>query len=148
VGCGPSRPEVKVGEPAPAIAGTTLDGGPFDLASLRGRPVILNFWYSTCEPCRREFPLLKQEVEAKAGDGLAVVGVLFNTNVEGARSFVDEMGATWPTVQDPDKAARESYLVVAAPQSYFIDRDGVVQALHIGEILEEDFDALYPKIAS
>ena len=52
----------KTGEAAPPVVGETLDGAPFDLASLRGHPVVLNFWGSWCVPCREEFPLLLDRV--------------------------------------------------------------------------------------
>jgi cytochrome c biogenesis protein CcmG/thiol:disulfide interchange protein DsbE len=138
---------VKIGQPAPTLAGTTIDGATLDLASLRGRPVIVNFWYSTCVPCREEFPLLVRELQAHAGDDLAVVGVLYDANVNGAKAFAKEMGATWPTIQDPDHALSARYLVVAAPQSYFVDREGVVRALQVGPILDEDFQTQFAKIA-
>jgi cytochrome c biogenesis protein CcmG/thiol:disulfide interchange protein DsbE len=138
---------VKVGAQAPAITGTTLDGQPFDLASLKGRPVLVNFWYPTCVPCREEFPLLVKELQAKVGDDFAVVGVLSKDTPEMARAFAAEMGATWPTVIDKDQAIAKQYLVLGWPQSYYIDRDGVVRALQIGEIEDQDFQANYAKIA-
>src|SRR4029079_7578911 len=66
---------IDVDQPAPAITGTTLDGVPFDLASLRGRPVIVNFWGPTCEPCRDEFPLFTAKLAEHAADGVTIVGV-------------------------------------------------------------------------
>ena len=142
------EPTVKVDEPAPPVVGTTLDGQPFDLASLRGRPIILNFWASWCGPCRDEFPLLRRRAAELGPDDLQIVGVLFRDQAEPARSFARQFDADWPTVLDPDGALARRYLVVAPPQSYFIDLDGVVRAIHIGEILDEDFDTLYRKIAS
>ena len=138
---------VKVGEAAPAISGTTLDGKPFDLESLKGRPVLVNFWYPTCVPCREEFPLLVKELQAKAGDDFAVVGVLSKDTPDMARDFASEMGATWPTVVDGDQSISKRYLVLGWPQSYYIDRDGVVRGLQIGEIQDQDFEANYAKIA-
>lgn len=138
-----------MGKPAPPITGTTLDGASFDLASLRGTPVIVNFWASWCGPCRAEFPLLKAKLdELGAGGDLAVVGVLYKDDAATARRFVEEFGADWPTVLDPSGDVAKRYLLVAPPQSYFIDRDGIVQAFQIGEILDKDFSTLYPKISS
>ncbi|HEX7950616.1 MAG TPA: TlpA disulfide reductase family protein [Candidatus Limnocylindrales bacterium] len=135
------------GAPAPAVVGRTLDGMPFDLASYRGRPVILNFWGPSCLPCREEFPLFKQELAAHAGDRLAIVGILMFDSPEPARTFIADYGATWPTVEDPDGAIRTAYRAVARPQSYFIDRDGILRAIQVGQVTSDDFDRLYPSIA-
>ncbi len=104
VGATRGGPKVVIGEPVPALVGTTLDGAPFDLASLRGRPVIINFWGPSCVPCRDEFPQFLAKLDEHGADGLAFVGVLTDDPPEPARAFIEEYGATWPTVADPDKA--------------------------------------------
>jgi cytochrome c biogenesis protein CcmG/thiol:disulfide interchange protein DsbE len=134
--------------PAPAIVGTTLDGESFDLADYAGHPVVVNFWGPSCVPCRDEFPLLIAKAEEHAEDGLAIVGVLTDDPPEPARDFVAEYGATWPTVEDPDKALKTAYRVAGRPQTYFIDGDGVVRSIQIGELLDADFERQYAKIAS
>jgi len=109
--------------------------------------VIVNFWASWCVPCREEFPLFKQRLEELgASDGLVVLGVLYKDQADPAKQFLDEFGATWPTVTDPGDAIAKAYRVVAPPQTYFIDADGVLQGLQIGEVLPEDFDTQYAKI--
>jgi cytochrome c biogenesis protein CcmG/thiol:disulfide interchange protein DsbE len=135
------------GQPVPNIAGTTLDGQAFDLSSLRGRPVIVNFWDAGCVPCRDEFPLLLSKVRAHAGDGLAVVGVLFVNAPGPARDFVAEFHATWPTVEDPSGAIRNAYRVAARPQSYFVDRDGILRSIQVGQLTDAEFDRQYALIA-
>ena len=135
------------GAPAPAVVGTTLDGKPFDLAAYRGRPVIVNFWGPSCVPCRDEFPLFKQELASHAGEGLAIVGVLMSDPPEPARDFVADYGASWPTVEDPDGAIKTAYRAVARPQSYFIDRAGILRSVQVGQVTSDDFDRLYASIA-
>ena len=136
-----------VGQMVPTIAGTTLDGQAFDLASLAGRPVLINFWGPSCIPCRDEFPLMKAKLAEHDAEGLAIVGVLTDDPVEPARSFVTQYGATWPTVTDPDKALKSAYRVAGRPQSYFVDRHGVLQAIQIGEMQDADFERNYALIA-
>jgi len=135
------------GQVAPPISGITLEGQPFDLASLAGRPVIVNFWGPSCVPCRDEFPLLIAKQAEYAADGLSIVGVLTDDPPEPARRFVADYGATWPTVIDPDKALKASYRVAGRPQTYFIDGEGVLRSIQIGELREEDFDRQYAAIA-
>jgi len=143
----PSEAGVAKGSPAPAITGTTLDGSSFDLGSLKGRPVIVNFWGPSCVPCRDEFPLFKQELAAHAADGLAVVGILTYDGPDDARTFVAQYGATWPTVQDPNGAIRTTYRVVGRPQSYFIDREGILREVSVGQVTESVFNADYALIS-
>ncbi|MGP1674138.1 MAG: TlpA family protein disulfide reductase, partial [Candidatus Limnocylindrales bacterium] len=112
---------VAIGQPAPPIVGTTLDGQPFTLSGYAGRPVILNFWGPSCVPCRDEFPLLIAKLAEHAGDGLAIVGILTDDPPEPARQFVADYGATWPTVDDPGAAVKTTYRVVARPHTFFID---------------------------
>jgi cytochrome c biogenesis protein CcmG/thiol:disulfide interchange protein DsbE len=141
----PGRAEI--GSKAPPLAGETLDGATFDLASARGRPVVLNFWASWCIPCRDEFPLLAAKQAEHAGDGLAIVGALYQDDAASARAFVAEQGASWPTVLDPGGRFARAYRVAAPPQTYFIDREGIVRSIQIGELTDADFERQYARIA-
>jgi len=136
-----------IGDPAPDIVGTTLDGAPFRLSDLKGRPVVLNFWGPSCVPCRDEFPLLGAKLAQYTADGLAIVGVLTDDPPGPARDFVSEFGATWPTVVDPDKAAKTAYRVIGRPQTYFVDPGGVIRSIQVGELTDPDFDRQYAVIA-
>jgi cytochrome c biogenesis protein CcmG, thiol:disulfide interchange protein DsbE len=132
---------------APAIIGTTLDGAPFDLATYAGKPVIINFWGPSCVPCRDEFPLLESKLKQHAADGLTIVGVLTDDPVEPARDFVAAYGGTWPTVQDPNKAFKAAYRVVGRPQSYLVDRTGIIRSIQIGQFTDTEFENRYATIA-
>ncbi len=138
---------VAVGEPAPKVVGTTLDGAEFDLAALVGKPVLINFWGPGCVPCRDEFPLFQAKLEEHRADGLTIVGVLMDDPPAPARDFVAEFGATWVTVIDPDKTIKAAYRVAARPQTYFVDTTGVVRSIQIGEVRDADFERQYERIA-
>ena len=137
-----------VGETAPPVTGTTLDGAAFDLASYAGKPVVVNFWGPSCVPCRDEFPLLEAKLAEHAADGFTVVGVLTDDPPEPARDFVRDYGGTWPTVIDPEKAIKASYRVAARPQSYFVDRTGIIRSIQVGELTDADFERQYARIAA
>jgi cytochrome c biogenesis protein CcmG, thiol:disulfide interchange protein DsbE len=137
----------ETGKAAPGVTGTTLDGREFDLASLAGKPVVINFWGPSCVPCRDEFPLFKAKLAEHAADGLSIVGVLMDDPVEPARSFAAQYDASWPTVVDPDKSLETAYRVAARPQTYFVDRNGVLRSIQIGEITDELFERQYAQIA-
>ena len=135
---------VRVGDEAPPLTGVTLDGGSMSLGALRGKPVVVNFWASWCVPCRAEFPVLK-DAQAKH-PGLTILGVVFDDDPAAARRFADTQGAEWPSVTDPDGSLATAYTVLAPPQTYFIDRDGIVRSRQIGELTAEDFERQYAAI--
>jgi len=137
---------IERGKPAPGIVGTTLEGAPFDLADLRGKPVIVNFWGPSCVPCRDEFPLFLSKLDEHASDGLTIVGVLMHDPPAPALDFIREFGATWTTVDDPSGEIRAAYRAVARPQSYFIDADGIVRAIQVGEVTGDRFEQQYALI--
>jgi cytochrome c biogenesis protein CcmG/thiol:disulfide interchange protein DsbE len=148
--CGPSGPSttvgVAVGDTAPPLSGITLDGRTVSLADLRGKPVIVNFWASWCQPCRSEFPVFKDaEVHHP---GLVILGVVYQDDPAAAAAFVAQMSADWPSLTDPDGSRASAYLVIVAPQTYFIDRKGIVRARQIGEAIADDIERHYPDISA
>jgi len=146
--CGGAEEGARSGQPAPGITGTALDGTAVDLEAYRGRPVVVNFWASWCTPCREEFPLFAERLaELGPRDGLVMIGVLYKDDPASAQRFLDEFGETWPTIPDPDNEIAADYRVVAPPQTYFIDAEGILRGIQIGEVREEDFATQYAKIA-
>lgn len=146
-GAGGAPAEARTGQPAPTLVGTALDGSTIDLAAYRGRPVIVNFWASWCTPCRAEFPLFADRLASLGpSDGLVILGVLYKDEPALAQRFLDDVAAAWPTVTDSDGSIAAAYRVVAPPQTYFIDKEGVLRAIQIGEVRPEDFDSQYARI--
>ena len=132
---------------APASSGRPSTARRSTSRACAGKPVVINFWGPSCVPCRDEFPLLEAKLAEHAADGLTVVGVLTDDPVEPARDFVAEYGADWPTVVDPDKAIKTAYRVAARPQTYFVDRTGVIRSIQVGELTDADFERQYARIA-
>jgi cytochrome c biogenesis protein CcmG/thiol:disulfide interchange protein DsbE len=99
-------------------------------------------------PCREEFPLFEEQLKTLgARDGLRVLGVLYKDDPASAQTFIDATGASWPSATDPDGSIAAAYRTVAPPQTYFIDKDGILQGIQIGEVRPEDFATQYAKIA-
>jgi peroxiredoxin len=128
------------GTPAPALRLEGLDGGRVDLAALRGRPVVVNFWATWCDPCVREFPLLRQAAATHRPDRLAVVGVLTNDRPAAARAFVRRHHATWPVGIDPDAATAGRWGAVGLPHTFFIRPDGTLASHQLGELTQAALD--------
>ncbi len=136
-----------IGDPEPALSGTTIQGAAFDLKDHLGHPVVVNFWASWCTPCREEFPVIKDAELAHKGDGLVIVGVLFNDDRISAARFMKDFGADWPTLDDPGGTAAKAFRMVSPPQTYFIDANGILRGIQIGEMQAEDFARQYAAIA-
>ena len=136
----PTRSPTAIGNPAPDFAVADLDGNPIRLADLRGRPVVVNFWASWCGPCVEEFPLLREAAADHAADGLVVIGIVWDDRSEAARDFMARNGATWAAAMDPGQQVSRDYGTLGPPETYFIDRDGIIRARQIGQISAASLD--------
>lgn len=125
------------GQPAPPLAASALRGAPVSLERLRGRVVIVDFWASWCEPCRRAFPTLNA-LSARYGErGLTVVGVSVDDEAASARRFVDELRPTFPIVHDATHQIAERWSPPSMPTTYVVGRDGRVIAALTGEDIQQ-----------
>lgn len=127
-----------VGEPAPNFALTDLNGNLVQLSSLRGRPVIVHFWASWCGPCVEEFPLLLNASAAHRQSDLAIVGIVYNDRSAAAAAFMTRTGATWPATMDPGGGVATRYGIIGPPDTFFIDRNGVIVGRQIGQLSATD----------
>ncbi len=126
-----------VGHQAPAVSGTTVDGAPFDLASYRGRWVVLNFFASWCVPCQQEEPnLVAFAYQHRQPGGAALVGVVFEDTNGAARAFQRSEGATWPTLTDPGTRIALAYGVTSPPETFLISPTGMVAAHIYGAVTQ------------
>jgi cytochrome c biogenesis protein CcmG/thiol:disulfide interchange protein DsbE len=117
-------PSVLVGRAAPPFALTTLDGAPVSTEQLRGRPVIVNFWSTWCQPCKLEHPYLQDA--ARAFPDVVFLGVLYGDEPEKARRYLRQVGSAYPTVADPGGRMAIDYGVTGVPETFFITADGTI----------------------
>ncbi|MEO5575248.1 MAG: TlpA disulfide reductase family protein [Gaiellaceae bacterium] len=112
---------------APQFALERLDGkGELSLRSLRGRPVVLNFWASWCGPCKDEAPVLEAAAKRWRGQDVAFVGVDVKDFRGDARDFLARYGVTYPNVYDGKGSTVGRYGVRRFPETYFVNADGKV----------------------
>lgn len=136
---GPRRaPEV--GDPAPPYAATTLGGDSIDVASLKGKVVLINVWATWCHPCREEIPYLLTLYNRHRSQGFEIAGVSVDTygQEDDIRKFVEEFRMTYPIWRDPDERIQSLYLALGVPSSYLIDRTGTLRWKHLGIIRATD----------
>ena len=136
-------PPPKVGAPAPAFSLGRLTGdGHVSLRSLRGKTVVLNFFASWCDPCKREAPVLEQLWQQDRADHLVVLGV--DTGPDAAsdgRRFVKVHGITYPVVFDPNAGiASNRYALPGLPVTYVLNPQGrIVGEPVIGPVTDKGY---------
>ena len=106
------------------------------LADLRGRVVVLNFWASWCDPCRREAPALERTQRALAPAGGTVVGVTYKDYAADSRGFVRKYGVSYPTLRDDKLQLAPKFGTTKLPETFVLDRRGRVVAISRGEVDE------------
>ncbi len=120
-----------------------LDGELQRFSSLRGSPVIVNFWATWCPPCRAEMPLLQAFFEEHRGDGLVILGIDAGESVEVVEPFLMETEITYPVWLDPPGTDPPGSVTLALfrrfggfglPMTFFVDAAGVLVGTHLGEI--------------
>jgi peroxiredoxin len=135
----PSSDPVAPGRPAPGFSLPPVTGGPsLDLASLRGRVVLLNFWATWCKPCEEEMPAMERLHRTLAGESFTLVAVSVDEDPEAIEAFRTRLGLSFPILRDADKRVAASYTTFRYPESFLIDRDGKIVARYIGP---RDWDA-------
>jgi len=121
-----------VGALAPDFTLPDLNGNPVSLSSLRGRPLVLNFWATWCPPCRMELPDLVDAHQAHRGQDLTIVAVSFMENPQVVREFASATEMPFPVLLDEDGRVGTSYRVRGLPSSFFIDEEGVIVSSYVG----------------
>ena len=120
-------------KPAPPFARTSLQNERVDLAALRGRVVLLNFWATWCGPCQVEMPRFVQWQEKYRAEGLSIVGVSMDDDSQPVTSFLGKHKLNYPIVMGDEKLGLAYGGVLGLPVTYLIDRQGTIRARYKGE---------------
>jgi thiol-disulfide isomerase/thioredoxin len=113
-----------VGKPTPEFALTDLEGKAWTLAALRGKPVLLNFWASWCEPCRTEMPSLELLATRHERAGLTVLAVNYRETLPVVQHFLDVQPVSLPILLDREGETTAAWTLRVFPTSVLIDRSG------------------------
>jgi len=114
----------------------TLEGQPVTISTGENRPMVVNFWFSTCEPCKREMPAFAA-ASAEYEGRVDFVGINPNDSGERAASFMADMGVTYPNyLDDGDQLTKAR--VATMPTTFFLASDGTVVARESGEVTADE----------
>jgi cytochrome c biogenesis protein CcmG, thiol:disulfide interchange protein DsbE len=104
------------------------------LNQFRGQVVVLNFWATWCPPCDQELPSLIDMQDRLRGRGVMVVGVSIDVDGDAYHRFLKQRGVNFVTVRDPEQKVAAMYGTSGWPESYIIDRQGVLRRKIVGPI--------------
>ena len=121
------------GDAAPNFALEDFDGHALRLADFRGRLVLLNFWASWCGPCIEEMPHLSAWQRTYGSAGLQVIGVSMDDDAAPGKKFLARHGVDYPIVLGDAQLGERYGGILGLPQSFLIDRRGLVVARYKGE---------------
>ncbi len=129
-----------LGRPAPDFTLPMLSthpAPPLHLASLKGKPIMLNFWASWCDPCKQEAPLLENTWQRTQSQGIVFIGIDYSDTRTDGLSFLQQYGITYPNVTDTNGSVAINYGLTGVPETFFIDRHGKIVQKVIGQLTEQ-----------
>jgi cytochrome c biogenesis protein CcmG/thiol:disulfide interchange protein DsbE len=123
----------KAGDVAPDFTVTTERGARLTTKDFGGRVLVLNFWASWCAPCIQETPSLNAFQSALRKSGVVVLGISIDTDEQAYKAFLQHFNIGFETARDPDEKISSKYGTFKIPESYIIDKNGVVAAKIISD---------------
>lgn len=120
-------------KPVPLFARNDIDNHKVDLAALRGRVVLLNFWATWCAPCQIEIPRFAEWQTRYKAEGLEIIGISMDDDAAPVESLLRKLKVNYPMVMGDEKLGLQYGGVLGLPVTYLIDRKGIVRAHYKGE---------------
>ncbi|MCZ6614711.1 MAG: TlpA disulfide reductase family protein [Chloroflexi bacterium] len=128
--------------PAPPLSLPLVNGGSIDLAELRGKVVMIDFWSSWCPPCIEEAPVLAEVYREYAGQELEFLGVAIWDEADDIDRYIRQFDLSYPNGLDARGAVAINYGVRGIPEKYFIDREGQLVRKFSGPVSAEELRAI------
>lgn len=122
-----------IGKPAPAVVTMDTQGNPFELASLSGQVVLVDFWATSCAPCLAEFPNLRQIYKEFGGRGFEIVGVSFDESPDTVESYRTRAKLPWKMVmnESPQGKISERFATRTIPSLFLVDKQGIIAQVDV-----------------
>jgi len=143
-----ARPEV--GQVAPDFGVEFFDGYEWNtlstanLSDMRGKPVVLNFWASWCVECRYETDVLEAAWQQYRDQGVVFLGVAYADVEPNSLAYMDEFGVSFPHAPDLGTDISQTYEITGVPETFIIDKEGVIRHVQIGAVNTAMLDQIIP----
>jgi peroxiredoxin len=140
----------KVGMRAPDFTLHTVDGKSIQFSSLLGQPVVINYWATWCVPCKAEMPILEKIQNEYKARGVVFISVdaIEQDTVDKVQALTSELGTTFPVLLDQGNQFSSVYQAIFFPTTFFIDANGVIRHIVLGDSTEEKFRDAFGKLAN
>jgi cytochrome c biogenesis protein CcmG, thiol:disulfide interchange protein DsbE len=137
-----------IGNPAPPFALRAVAGGdPISLESLRGKPVVMNFWATWCVPCYQEHAALVGAART-LGREVQFIGIVYDDEEARVSAFLAERGSAYPSLLDDGGRTAIAYGVAGVPETFFIDAAGRVVEKYVGPLDPETITRLVARASA
>lgn len=128
-------PPVEEGSQAPNFTLPLMGGGEASLDDYKGKVVLLNIWATWCNPCREEMPYMEELYQDMKGKPFEILAVSIDTRgSQDVEPFVKSLGLTFPILLDSDKKVNNMYQATGVPETFIIDKNGVVREHILGPV--------------
>ncbi|WP_077213847.1 thiol-disulfide oxidoreductase ResA [Bacillus dakarensis] len=130
--------KVEVGKKAPDFVLSDMNGEKHRLSDYEGKGVLLNFWATWCKPCEREMPYMDSGYKVYKDKGVQVLAVNIGESDVVVNEFINRYDLSFPVLNDKNQEVLTAYGVDPLPITFLINKDGIVERVHTGEIIKEE----------
>lgn len=133
-----NKQTVLVGRQAMEFSVVDMKGQTYQLSSLKGKGVMLNFFGTWCQPCEQEMPTLNAVYQKYKNKGVEFIAINNDEANLVVKAYMERLGITFPVVIDKDESIFSTYNVGALPTSVFINKDGEITNVSVGALTEDN----------
>jgi len=132
----------QIGEKINNISLTSSDGNIVNFSDYRGKVLLINSWASWCPPCKAEMPTLETYYQNNKEAGFEILAINAGESKEVASKFKQYNGITFPIMLDTNGDIIEALGITGLPTSILVNRDGIVEHIHVGMFFENDLESI------
>lgn len=131
---------LKVGSKPPAFELVDLDGKVRHLSEFEGKPVVINFWGTFCEPCVKEMPEFERQYLKWKDQGLVILAINLSEDTLTVNNFVRRFDLNYPILRDVNRKTERKYGLKSYPTTFFIKPNGTIMEIKVGGMTELEIE--------